>query len=772
MYFALPIFLCYAGIVNAQYCTPLHFGACFGDQIEDFSIAGTSLSNLGSGCAALTGTAYSIYPATGNTTTSLEIGQTYQVIVKCTFAANVSIWIDFDHNNTFDANEWTQVADTTIANLPALASITIPASAMTGTTRMRIRCNKIQYANGPINACSAFNGETEDYNVNLIQGSGCSGVPVAGTVYSPIGPVCAASNLNLQITGCPYAPGYSYQWESSPDNINWSPVSGAIHIAYYGKQTNNTYYRCVVSCGALNATTPELLIQTTPFLNCYCSSTATNQTGADIGNVNFLSLNNGVGTPAVNNVNSSKKYTDFTGLPPVSVTQGISNPMTITQITNGSPTNPSFIDVYIDFNHNSKFESNEQYAFGSTTTTNNILSRNIVIPYTALTGITKMRVVLIEKVNAAQASCSNYYRGETEDYHINILQGSACTSPPVAGTTYTVNPILCAGDLVQVSLHGFSNGVGQTYQWQSSTDNLNWTNISGTNDTMYSALIASPVYYQCILTCGGMTSVSTSILVQNNPICSYCTNTLGGGGCLQSSDIDRVMILNTPFDSYSVNTCNVVGTPSQYNIYSSYPLSAPTTATLLRSQSYTIQVDFQQIGLPISIWIDYNQDGQFSNTECISIDTLQSISSSSAVFTVPSGIPIGTTRMRVRSGRPQFPPFYSPNYACTLFYIGETEDFFVSIDFPTKFPEISEETQLKIWPNPASKELKISHQNAIGNMQVKLFNLAGQAIFEEIIIQNANHKESAIDVSHIDKGIYFLQVILQGESINRKIIIE
>ncbi|MBL0048952.1 MAG: T9SS type A sorting domain-containing protein [Bacteroidetes bacterium] len=772
IYVALPILLFFATIANAQYCPPTQVGACFGYQIEDFSIAGTTLTNLGTGCAALTGTAYTFYPATGNTTANLEIGQTYQVLLKCSYMANVSVWIDYDHNYTFDANEWTLLDDTTIVNFPSMASITIPAPALTGNTRMRIRSNFFLDPNGPLNACSSFDGETEDYTVNLIQGSGCSGVPVAGAVSNLNGPLCAVTTINLKLTGCPYAPSYSYQWESSPDNINWSLLSGANYIAYNGKQTNDTYYRCVVKCGAFSDTTAALLVPTINFVYCFCSSAANVQTGGDIGNVNFLTLNNGVGTPAVNNMNSAKKYTDFTGLSPITVTQGISNPMTITQITSGSVTTPSYIDVYIDHNHNAIFDSDEHYAFGNTTNANNILSRNVVIPYTSLTGITKMRIVLIEIVNGTQSSCGTYFKGETEDYLINVLQGSACISPPQAGTAYAVNAVLCTGDTAQVSMYGFSNGVGQSYQWQSSTDNLNWMNISGTNDTMYSALIAGPVYYHCVLTCGGISSVSTSMLVQNNSVCSYCTNNLGGDGCFISSNIDRVKILNTPFNNNSVNTCNLVGA-SPYNVYTAYPLTVSTTATLLRTQSYTIEVSVVQNGLPISAWIDYNQDGQFSNSEYISIDTMTSFNYSSVVFTVPAGIPIGTTRMRVRSGRPPSPPFFSPNYACTFFNVGETEDFFVSIDFPTKLPSGYEGTQLNIWPNPASKELKISLPNsAVRNTQIKLLNLAGQTIFEEQIIQNSNLKESVIDVSHIIKGIYFLQVILQGEIINRKIIIE
>lgn len=74
------------------------------------------------------------------------------------------VWIDYNQNGTFDSSE--EVASVTSTNQAyQMATITIPSSAASGATRMRVSA---KVGSAPT-ACEVFGeGEVEDYTVNII----------------------------------------------------------------------------------------------------------------------------------------------------------------------------------------------------------------------------------------------------------------------------------------------------------------------------------------------------------------------------------------------------------------------------------------------------------------------------------------------------------------------------------------------------------------------------------------------------------------------------
>ncbi|WAC02112.1 GEVED domain-containing protein [Lacinutrix neustonica] len=80
-----------------------------------------------------------------------------------------------------------------------------------------------------------------------------------------------------------------------------------------------------------------------------------------------------------------------------------------------------FWKVWIDFNRNGTFESNEEVVAGSSSSANN-LSASFTIPSTAQSGTTRMRVSM--KYNAAPTACEAFSYGEVEDYTLNIGSSS------------------------------------------------------------------------------------------------------------------------------------------------------------------------------------------------------------------------------------------------------------------------------------------------------------------------------------------------------------
>jgi len=103
--------------------------------------------------------------------TTLTIGQSYEMNlgVYHVFAGssfNAWVWIDWDHNGSFDIDERIAVGSTSLANVSTITgSVRIPddADAVSGTTRMRVQ---FVYHNNPADACGANTvGESEDYTV-------------------------------------------------------------------------------------------------------------------------------------------------------------------------------------------------------------------------------------------------------------------------------------------------------------------------------------------------------------------------------------------------------------------------------------------------------------------------------------------------------------------------------------------------------------------------------------------------------------------------------
>jgi gliding motility-associated-like protein len=103
-----------------------------------------------------------------------------------------------------------------------------------------------------------------------------------------------------------------------------------------------------------------------------------------------------------------------------------------------------------------------------------------------------------------------------------------CSAPPVAGNASVSPLVVCQGSLVQLSVSANSTGLGQTYQWQFSTNIAGpYTNI-GTPGTNPGLSIAATVtgYYQLAVTCSAQTEFSIPVLLTVNPALPAGTYTI------------------------------------------------------------------------------------------------------------------------------------------------------------------------------------------------------------------------------------------------------
>jgi chitodextrinase len=138
----------------------------------------------------------------------------------------------------------------------------------------------------------------------------------------------------------------------------------------------------------------------------YCNSTGSTSreyiSRVQLGTINNLSGNN-------------NGYGNYTALS-TTVTTGATSTITITPSWNGSSTNEAYC-VWIDFNQNGNFDANE-LVLSKTKTKSTTISGSFIIPSTAVSGNTRMRVSM--KYNSFPTACEVFANGEVEDYTINI----------------------------------------------------------------------------------------------------------------------------------------------------------------------------------------------------------------------------------------------------------------------------------------------------------------------------------------------------------------
>jgi hypothetical protein len=183
------------------YCQPTYQQSCndFRVIIEQFSIQGTALSNLNSGCSP------NNYGKVTNMVADLKKGNSYTFTASATTTTNVpyyaqflSIWADFDQNGFFDSDEliYNSIASARSSGMnPSVSAlINIPTDAKPGLTTLRARSQYSSFG-VVISPCDELvMGETEDYIINII--SPIQDNIVAVTSISPLA-VCLGNSITV-----------------------------------------------------------------------------------------------------------------------------------------------------------------------------------------------------------------------------------------------------------------------------------------------------------------------------------------------------------------------------------------------------------------------------------------------------------------------------------------------------------------------------------------------------------------------------------------------
>ncbi len=202
-----------AATAQSSYCIPVHGGQIVAPILTSVSLG--TINNTGTN-APLVPSGYSDYTALQ---TTLAVGPSHTLAIGSddSFPHNFAAWIDVDHDRRFSDDERIGLAVMTFNSYTINFNFSLPADALNGPTRLRIR--GVEEPFGPWtlsnDPCIPFTyGEAEDYTV-VITGGGDNDAALTELV-SPISAVglgvepvtvrvenrggVALSNLQVQLT--------------------------------------------------------------------------------------------------------------------------------------------------------------------------------------------------------------------------------------------------------------------------------------------------------------------------------------------------------------------------------------------------------------------------------------------------------------------------------------------------------------------------------------------------------------------------------------------
>lgn len=635
-----PVTLCVGGSsllsVTKNYCIPTYSnGTGDGDYIGRVSLG--TINNITGGAAT---PYYTLYPASGSTTTTLVAGSTYTLTLAAgSYTSNnyLGAWIDYDQDKSFNVSERIGQVGPLVA-YPASGTIvfTVPSSAKNGQVRFRVR---EMYNSTNTDPCKPWSfGETEDYIVTITGGG-----TAAATTFVWSAGTTPATNTPVSVT-----PEYSQAYTVTVTDVNGCTTTAAASVVANQPNfvTNATPFSvCAGGSASLSAT---------KVANNYCQPVYSYGTGSGdyIGTVSIS------GTTLSNTTTgaASPFYTLYpaSGSTTATLTAGTTYNLVLGAGTYNGSNN---IAAWIDYDQNSILnqgleklgETGYIHASPETKTV------TFTVPAWAKNGTTRLRIREIFATTQMDA-CQVAYYGETEDYTITITGGVApvpytfawsAGTTPSTGSPVTVTPSITSQYTVTATdQHGCT-----------STDNP-------------FVLVNSPAFTMEAASPASLCAGSNSTLSLTPTIPTYCqpAYTYGTDG---GDYISSVVINGTTLNNPSINAVSP--------FYTLFPSFGSTTATLSAGTTYTLTVSAGTFGFGnnISAWLDYDQNGVlFSQLEKLGeVDNLGAApATGTIVFTVPAYAKNGFARLRVRET--YFTTDFSP---CDTYIYGETEDYDVTI---------------------------------------------------------------------------------------------
>jgi hypothetical protein len=453
---------------------------------------------------------------------------------------------------------------------------------------------------------------------------------------------------------------YTYQWQSSPDNVTFTNITGATALTYQPPALiSSTYYRLnqtsASGCGTVTTNTvtitvyPNLVAGTIAFNQGICYNTVPVQltgTAPTGGNTPY--------TYQWQNSPNGTTWTNITGATTLNYQPPALTSTTYYRLNQTSAsgcgtvtTNTVTIIVYPNF------------VVGSISANQTICYNTVPAQLTGVAPAGGNPPYTYQWQNSPNGTTWNNITGatglnyqppalvSTTYYRLNQTSASGCGTLTTNVVTITVYPILVPGTIAAnqsicsntapAQLTGTAPTGGNppyTYQWQSSPDGSTWTNIAGATGLNYQpGVLTATTFYRLNQTsssgCGTVPTNTVTITVNLLPVptitgpASVCVNSTGnvystqtgmtgylwtvsaGGTITAGSGTSAITVTwsTTGAKTVTVNYTNANGctaaTPTVYNVTVN-PLPVPTitgsTSLCVNSGNYTYSTEAGMTG--------------------------------------------------------------------------------------------------------------------------------------------------------------------------------
>jgi hypothetical protein len=361
------------------------------------------------------------------------------------------VYIDWNQNGTFEASEkvWVHLKASGAANIADSGLITVPATALLGTTGMRVISDGTTDTSEAWGPCSSYgNGETEDYLVR-VWAAPCTGGSIAGTISASDTVSCPGYPFTLTNTNFDSTSGMIHRiWQQSTDGTNYTDIANSDNLNSITLDfTVPMWYRVQSSCDAGGAATTSNSVKINKRVVCYCASYADGgfagaQDSSDIGGFIFANISHPLVGGHLNNALAVNRYSNYTSLAPAQLWADSTYSFSIVHTILRNDHMDAKITMFIDYNANGVFDIPEERVYSDKSTISSWQKTGtITIPSNVVLNTpTGLRVIINNDTAANVASdtaCGVYTSGETEDYVVSFKK----VVPPVDTSKIGINAV-------------------------------------------------------------------------------------------------------------------------------------------------------------------------------------------------------------------------------------------------------------------------------------------------------------------------------------------
>ncbi|MSQ78196.1 MAG: T9SS type A sorting domain-containing protein [Flavobacteriaceae bacterium] len=389
------------------------------------------------------------------------------------------------------------------------------------------------------------------------------------------------------------------------------------------------------------------------------------------------------------------------------------------------------ISMWIDYNHDSIFSGAEWVQVCTTSSANTANTVSFTVPASAKLGSTRMRIRSRYSglLNDTGSACISMLSGAAHDYHINIDTIAGCSGTPTAGSVNATRDSFCSGENSNMYMPSATAGISITYQWQSSTDTVNWTAINGATLPAYLATnLTATKYYRCYIVCNNSNADTSKFKLVKLHAPVFC-NCASGAGSTADDDIGNVSIsnLNNGNASPAQNNSTATRTYSDFTHLSPAILvlgdSIPLSVTQINKSGF--------IACYMKVFIDKNMDGTFTpSTETVMQEATTAGAGNNTIskkIYLDTNLATGYTRMRIVLIESALAANVAP---CGSYGYGETEDYTLYFSkSPCTTPPTAGQTIVSSNNECAGTTFKLSLQgNSVGKGQTYQWQLSTDSV--------------------------------------------